>query len=139
MRSSRASREGICRNSREPVSGNSVLGFRSSARYSGGSAVLWHSAASPETPMVQTVVWLPARGKAGSKNQCKPLKIRGSPKRTKASAAGATPVFHEISRAAGPKQQTTKTDRLPHGAQRIKDSVAQALPVFVRRNVKLNS
>src|SRR2546425_497198 len=28
---------------------------------------------------------------------------------------GANPVFHEISRAAGPKKQTTKCDRLPHG------------------------
>src|SRR2546422_8116545 len=60
-------------------------------------------------PVRPSISWVSARGKAGSKNQCKPLKIRGSPKRTKASAAGATPVFHEISRAAGPKQQTTKT------------------------------
>src|SRR5207247_11339665 len=52
-----------------------------------------HSAASPETRMVQTVVfWVSARGMAGSKNQGKPLKIRGSPKRTKASAAGALPL-----------------------------------------------
>src|SRR2546422_11248248 len=65
-------------------------------------------------PVRPSISWVSARGKAGSKNQCKPLKIRGSPKRTKASAAGATPVFHEISRAAGPKQQTTQTDRPPH-------------------------
>jgi hypothetical protein len=41
--------------------------------------------------------------KAGSKNQLLRL-----------AAVSPVEVFHEISRAAGPSQQTTKSDRLPY-------------------------